>query len=82
MGQAEVTSVSTMAGYADSLTNTVAGATVVFSNGEDAFLFIQGGAAGVDDDYVSKIGGVASGVGLDLTIGGSAEQATVDFTLD
>ena len=67
-------------GYADAAASK-AGSTVVFTNGEDAFLFIQGGATGVADDYVAKIDAV-SGVGLGLTIGGSAEQATVSFTVD
>ena len=80
MGASQVTSVATMAGYADSLTNTAAGAAVVFSNGEDNFLFIQGGSAGVDDDYIAKIDGISTGVAPTLAVNG--DVATVGFSTD
>jgi Ca2+-binding RTX toxin-like protein len=75
--QNTVTSLPTMAGYADTATTKQgAGATLLFSNGVDSFLFVQGGSAGTGDDYVAKIasGVVASG---DLSIANGI--ADVDF---
>ena len=53
--------VSTAATYADAVTlaskDPDAGKSVLFTAGTDEYLFIQGGAAGTDDDYIVKFNG-------------------------
>ena len=53
--------VSTAATYADAITlastDPDAGKSVLFTAGTDEYLFIQGGAAGTDDDYIVKFNG-------------------------
>ena len=59
-GQASAT-VATAAINADiatrAATGTSQGRAVMFTAGSDEYLFVQGGAAGTDDDYVVKFNG-------------------------
>ena len=59
-GQASAT-VATAAINADIATRVATGTSqgraVMFTAGSDEYLFVQGGAAGTDDDYVVKFNG-------------------------
>ena len=66
-------SVATAATYADAATRigtdaSDAGKAVLFTAGNDEYLFIQGGAAGTDDDYIVKFNGTTGSTIAGTTI--------------